>query len=168
MRWPVLLVGAAGITVAFTIFKKYCMYGAVIGYEQRAGEPVVHGQVLQASPGEDGLLKVAMLMKGTLRTVVIMEFEEPSIEARHVKAALGHIQAQHGLLRVKVRSADAFVEYDRALELEVDDAMEIPLSIHYVDVGLLSLACESVWRSFEKVACLSVLLCARLFMPMMY
>ena len=163
MRWPVLLAGAAGIAAVVAIHRKYSKRTDAIGYEQRAGVPVVHGQILQASPAEDGLLKVAMLMKGTLRTVVIMELEEPTLEIHHLKAALGHIQAQHGLLRVKVRSTDAFVEYDSALELEVDDTMEIPLRTHSVDASSLSEACESVWHGFEKVCAHRLLFARALF-----
>ncbi len=46
MRWPVLLAGAAGIAAVLAIYRNHSKRTGAIGYEQRAGVPVVHGQIL--------------------------------------------------------------------------------------------------------------------------
>ena len=118
----------------------------VVTCGQRSGRRPEHGQRLEVSGVESGMLEFAVKVRGGYKAVVLSELRGDITEAA-IRAAAAAVQRWQPFLRTKLIVA-ASGEY----VFEVDDALELPVKVWKVDdAANVEEAYLRVWRSIEKV-----------------
>ena len=160
-----LTAGLGGIIVIFNTMRKRARraarraaLGGAVLVEERAGAVPSSRQRLELSTAELAIVKISMFMQGSMRIGFVLSVSG-SVTASQLEAGRAAIQASHPALRCAVALAGGGeASVSSTFVLEVQDKLELPITVHSASTEAGDAAWLPVWASIEKV-CLKLDCC---------
>lgn len=128
------------------------LFSSFVPYKMREGFAIVERQLLELSPAEDAMVKVSMLLKGSMKTTVAMIIEG-ACSKEALTDSVNYLSKSHPILRGKVVKKDGTASSNCASEyvVEIDENLKIPVKFYSSGTISISQAWEEIWsKQVEK------------------